>query len=160
MTEVELLSQYGGGKQVPNRIIIHSMGEYIFEDDNPIPASQFLHNKGFSAHILVSPTGSLIRLRMDDQRAHHAKGYNKDSLGVEFLVEGQHSYATFKERIKENWLTKEQFQIGVSLLKTWCEKWNIQSILRHSDVSPERKIDPGSGFPFEKMVSICHINTL
>ena len=86
---------------------------------------------------------------------HHAKGFNATSLGVEFLVEGNHTYGTFAEAIRTPWLSDAQYETGIELVSGWVEDYSIETnnVLRHSDVSPGRKIDPGEGFPWDKFLS-------
>src|SRR5210317_1860024 len=91
----------------PKMIVVHSMGEFLL-DPHPIHATDFLEKIGLSAHALVAPSGNIYICRDDDQGAYHAKGYNTDSLGIEFLVAGHHNYGSFLETIKTDWVTDEQ----------------------------------------------------
>jgi N-acetyl-anhydromuramyl-L-alanine amidase AmpD len=135
-------------------IIVHSMGEFLL-DPQPIHATDFLEKLGLSAHVLVSPNGDLYLCRDDDQVAWHAKGYNKDSLGIEFLVPGHHNYGSFIETIKSPWVKEEQWAAGVKAVRAWVEAYDIapSRLLRHSDVSPGRKVDPGAGFDWERFTN-------
>ncbi len=139
----------GAAVQVPDQIIIHAMSEYI----GGVHAVDFLKNIGLSAHAFVTPDGKIIRSRHDHQGAYHAKGYNTNSLGVEFLVEGDHTYYKFLDAIQKTYLTNIQYRAGVFLIKRWLSKFNIAQISTHRYLSPVRKFDPGPGFPlkaFEK----------
>ena len=139
----------GAAVQVPDQIIIHAMGEYI----GGVHAVDFLKNIGLSAHAFVTPDGKIIRSRHDHQGAYHAKGYNTNSLGVEFLVKGDYNYYTFLDAIQKSYLTNIQYRAGVFLIKRWLSKFNIAQISTHRYLSPVRKFDPGPGFPlkaFEK----------
>ena len=100
-------SEFGNKFNNPKMIVVHSMGEFIL-DPHPMHASDFLVKLGFSAHVLVEPSGDAIICRDDDQGGYHAKGYNTDSLGIEFLVEGHHDYGTFLEAIKADYITLDQ----------------------------------------------------
>jgi N-acetyl-anhydromuramyl-L-alanine amidase AmpD len=138
---------YGGRKtNEPDTIIVHSMGEKIKNNDRIYDAFEWLDFLKLSAHALILPNGDLIRCRNDDQRAWHAKGNNTNSLGVEFLVPGIHDYASFLELIKTDWVSDEQYSTGIEIIKQWKNEHRIENILRHSDVSPGRKVDPGAGF--------------
>ena len=141
----EVLLPRGASHQDPNRIVVHAMGEYI----GGVHAVDFLRNIGLSAHILVCPDKTIIRCRQDNQGAYHAKGYNDDSLGIEFLVAGNHSYGTFSEAIKKAYLKPGQYEVGMEFVRNeWFIKRGIMLMDRHCDLSPERKVDPGSGFPW------------
>jgi len=142
---------YGGGKQNPTRIIVHCMGEFIQTENNPDVydhAVVFLNNAKYSAHALIAPNGDVYRCRDNTEQAWHARGCNKDSLGIEFLVEGNHNYGSFVDRIKSPYLTAQQFESGLKIVKEWLQLYKIKTIERHSDVSPGRKVDPGDGFPW------------
>ena len=144
-----------GGTSIffPRMVVVHSMGEFLL-DPHPIHATDFLEKIGLSAHALVDSKGNTYLCRDDDQMAYHAKGYNKTALGIEFLVEGHHTYASFLEAIKADWVTSEQFDAGVEAVKIWCRAYDIprEKVVRHSDISPGRKVDPGTGFKWEKFL--------
>lgn len=147
-------SEFGNKFNNPKTIVVHSMGEFIL-DPHPIHASDFLVKLGYSAHALVEPSGDVIICRDDDQGANHAKGYNTDSLGIEFLVEGHHDYGTFLEAIKADYITLDQWDAGIAAIKSWVEAYDIpkERVVRHSDISPGRKVDPGSGFKWAKLLA-------
>ena len=143
----------GRKHQNPNKIVLHSMGEYIlFDSGEKKHAYDFLKSIGLSVHALICPDGTVMRCREDTQGAWHAKGFNKDSLGVEFLVKGAHTYGSFKKAIKKPYITFEQHVAGVELLRQWRLVHEIKSIDRHSDLSPNRKKDPGQGFPWKQFL--------
>ena len=142
----------GAKYQTPHRVILHAMGEFIKLDSGNKHAYDFLKGIGLSAHALICPDGTVIRCREDNQGAYHAKGYNKDSLGVEFLVKGAHTYSSFKKAIKKPYLTFEQHVAGVELIRDWYSKYDITSIDTHSSLSPKRKKDPGSAFPLAQFL--------
>lgn len=139
---------HGGGKQTPELIVIHSMAEYVI-DGKPYHAVNFLNKYEYSAHSLIAPEGTNYRCREDNFIAWHAKGFNKNSLGMEILVPGGHDYAGFVERIKTPYVTDEQYVAALAQVKEWLDLWPIKQIKRHSDLSPGRKVDPGSGFDMQ-----------
>jgi len=140
---------HGARKQKPDRIIIHAMGEFIDTGKEILSARDFLNKKRWSAHSLITPSGVNIRLRHDDQGAYHALNFNTNSLGLEFLVPGVHTYVTFKKVIKNPYTYIDQFEEGINQVREWIEKFGITKIDPHSGVDPKRKIDPGDGFDFE-----------
>jgi len=143
----------GARRNNPKMIVVHCMGEFLL-DPHPIHASDFLAKIGLSAHVLITPTGDAIICRDDDQGAYHAKGYNTNSLGIEFLVPGHHTYGTFLETIKSPYVGTEQWEAGVTAVRRWREAYDIPltKIFRHSDLSPGRKVDPGTGFDWDKFL--------
>lgn len=148
--------EHGARRNEPRMIVVHCMGEFLL-DPQPIHASDFLDKIGLSAHALVTPIGDVIICRDDDQGAYHAKGYNKDSLGIEFLVPGHHTYGTFLETIKSPWTNDEQLKAGADVVRSWVKAYDIPEnrVVRHSDVSPGRKVDPGTGFPWDAF--LCQV---
>ena len=166
----------GAKKQYPSRVVVHAMGEYIWwqghrlhKEGGYIHAVDFLRDieyqvrngktkqmewrQGLSAHILVCPNGDIIRCREDEQGAYHASGFNNDSVGIEFLVAGEHNYGSFEKAIAKPYLTEEQYQSGLQFVRDeWFLKRGIMVMDRHSDLSPGRKVDPGEGFPWEQFL--------
>lgn len=133
----------GGVYQFPDRIVLHAMSEYI----EGLYAVDFLKNIGLSVHAMITPDGKIIRCRNDNEGAYHAKGFNTNSLGVEFLVGGRHSYTSFLAAIQKPYVSKEQYEAGVYLVKSWMKEYDIIKVHEHSYLSPRRKFDPGPGFP-------------
>lgn len=142
----------GRADQTPKRVVVHSMAEYLQTESGDFFAVDFLRSQGLSAHVFITPSGVRIRSREDHEGAWHAKGFNIDSLGIEFLVPGVHDYETFLETIKTWYITEWQYQAGVLQVKEWIDKYGISQIDRHSDLSPRRKYDPGVGFPWGKFL--------
>lgn len=147
----------GASNQKPERIVIHSMAEFIDTDPHDYYAPEFLRKIGLSAHAFITPSGVIIQSRKHSQGAYHSKGYNTDSLGIEFLVPGIHTYSTFVEAIKTPYLTDIQYRAGVDLVRRLIKEYDIKSIDRHSDLSPTRKVDPGEGFPWNRFISEARI---
>jgi AmpD protein len=130
------------------------MGEYINNNGELYFAPNWLEYLGLSAHALIVPNGDVMICRTDHQRAYHARGFNTDSLGIEFLVSGEHNYATFLETIKTDWVTTAQYEAGAELVRKWVNDHNIANIKRHSDISPGRKVDPGTGFKWPAFLNL------
>lgn len=135
------------------KIVIHAMGEFIENGEIDYYAPDFLRKIGLSAHFFVTPSGVIIQGRDANNIAWHAKGYNYETIGIEILVPGLHTYETFLDTIVEpEWYTKIQFEEAINLVKylkrqisSLTDNW----LIRHSDLSPTRKKDPGKGFPWE-----------
>ena len=147
MKVIKKYSGIGGGVQTPTKLIIHSMSEII----NGMHAEEFLRSVGLSAHFLLCPDGSFIKVRKTTEMAWHAKGHNLNSVGIEILVEGEHNYNTFLDKIKTDYATKEQMNALIDMSNGIIEYFDIShdNVLRHSDISPDRKFDPGTGFDWE-----------
>jgi N-acetyl-anhydromuramyl-L-alanine amidase AmpD len=143
----------------PRRIIVHAMGHKIMRSDGRVQyAATYLEEIGLSAHVLVAPDGTPIRCREDDQGAYHALGYNEHSLGIEILMPGEHNLGTLLQAMREPWIEpgSDQWRTAVSVVRAWARRWNIEPVRGQLDphyrVDPERKEDPGQGFPWGQFV--------
>ena len=104
-----------------------------------------------SSHFYIKKNGTILNLVPDLYEAWHAgvsnwknfKSLNKYSIGVELTNPGhQYGYINF---------TKKQIFSLKKLLNYLSKKYNISEkcILGHSDISPNRKKDPGEKFPWQ-----------
>ena len=104
-----------------------------------------------SSHYLIKNNGAIITLVPDLYIAWHAgksswknyKSLNKNSIGIEISNPGhQFGYKKFTKKQTDSLLKLSSF-----LIKKY--KINLKNILGHSDISPDRKKDPGEKFPWE-----------
>ena len=106
-----------------------------------------------SCHYLIDNNGSIIQMVKDQDVAWHAgisywngkKNLNNSSIGIELQNKGEEfGYEKF---------TKRQISSLISLINFIKKKYNIRDafILGHSDIAPDRKIDPGYLFPWHKL---------
>jgi N-acetyl-anhydromuramyl-L-alanine amidase AmpD len=148
MDVVYKYSTAGASRNKPNMIVVHAMAEWLTVEDIDYHAVEWLAHKGYSSHAFVTPSGVVVRTRADGEGAYHAKGYNTNTLGVEFLVSGLHDYDTFLTAMKRNYLTEPQYFAGLELVKKWMNKYDIpkERVVMHSDIDPKRKFDAGEGF--------------
>ncbi len=106
-----------------------------------------------SSHYLINQSGKIYRMVPDNLIAWHAgkscwgkyKNINKNSIGIELVNKGhQFGYTSFKKR---------QLLSLINICEKLIKKYKIKSknIVGHSDVAPQRKIDPGEKFPWSKL---------
>ena len=106
-----------------------------------------------SSHYLIKNNGQIVNIVPDLYIAWHAgisqwkkfQSLNKYSIGIEISNPGHdHSYRKFKSR---------QISSLIKLLQYLTKKYRIkkQNVLGHSDISPNRKKDPGEKFPWQKL---------
>ena len=140
-------------KRAKNRIkfiIIHYTG--MKKESAAIKRLQDPKSK-VSSHYLIKRNGEIINLVPDLFEAWHAgvsswkhfKSLNKNSIGIEITNPGhQHGYKRF---------SKKQIFSLQKLLKILVKKYKIKKnyVLGHSDISPDRKKDPGEKFPWEML---------
>ena len=103
-----------------------------------------------SSHYFINSKGNILNLVPDLYEAWHAgdsswknyKSLNRYSIGIEIHNPGhEHGYKKF---------SKKQIFSLIKLLKYLKKRYNIKktNILGHSDISPNRKKDPGEKFPW------------
>ena len=103
------------------------------------------------AHYFIKRNGEIIRMVPDLYKAWHAgishwgkySFLNKYSIGIEVSNPGhQFGYINF---------SKKQIKSLIKLTKVLIKKYRIKKnhILEHSDISPNRKKDPGEKFQWQ-----------
>ena len=106
-----------------------------------------------SAHYLIDEDGTVWRLVPEDRRAWHAgRAYwagetdiNSRSIGIELVNPGhEHGYRVFPE---------PQMTALIALSQGILSRHPIppHRILAHSDVAPDRKLDPGELFDWRRL---------
>lgn len=109
-----------------------------------------------SAHYVLDVDGTIYELVPPDKRAWHAgvscwhdtDNLNDFSIGIE-IQNGGHRH--FKEHGTFPAYPDIQIASLIELLTYLCSAYQIdpQNIIAHSDVAPERKLDPGEHFPWD-----------
>ena len=111
-----------------------------------------------SAHYLIEEDGRVFSLVAEERRAWHAgvsfwkgeRDINAVSIGVELVNPGHDwGYRAFPDA---------QIDALIALLNEVRGRWTIRDgrILGHSDVAPDRKIDPGELFPWKRLAEAGH----
>ena len=106
-----------------------------------------------SAHYVITEEGEVVRLVDETNRAWHAgtsywrgkSNVNGCSIGIELQNPGHTcGYRAFPD---------SQIEALVPLLHRIVKDYDIPraNIVGHSDVSPQRKLDPGELFPWERL---------
>ena len=106
-----------------------------------------------SSHYFVKKNGSVLNLVPPLYEAWHAgkskwknlKSLNRYSIGIEIQNSGHdNNYENFSQK---------QIISTQKLLRYLIGKYNInlRNVLGHSDISPDRKKDPGEKFPWKKL---------
>ena len=107
-------------------------------------------NSKVSSHYFIKKNGEILSLVPDLYISWHAgisswkkyRSINKYSIGIEISNSG-HDYKNEK-------FTNKQINSIIKLSRSLIKKYKIKSnlILGHSDIAPDRKIDPGEKFPW------------
>ena len=129
-------------------IIFHYTG---MKKENEAINKLINHKSKVSSHYLIKNNGEIITLVPDLYISWHAgisswkkyKSINKYSIGIEISNPG-HDYLYKK-------FSKKQVKSVLKLCSHLIKKYKIKSncLLGHSDISPERKKDPGEKFPWK-----------
>jgi len=109
-----------------------------------------------SAHYLIEEDGTVIRLVPEDKRAWHAgrsswrgiHDVNSASIGIELNHPGHaNGYRTFADA---------QIDALIPLLGRIVKDYDIPraNVVAHSDIAPDRKIDPGELFPWDRLAAV------
>jgi N-acetylmuramoyl-L-alanine amidase len=106
-----------------------------------------------SAHYLVMEDGHVVSLVPETGRAWHAgisawqgrEGLNDVSVGIEIVNPG-HGWGY-------RWFPEAQIRSVVTLSRAILARHAIASdrVLAHSDIAPDRKLDPGERFPWARL---------
>lgn len=119
---------------------------------------ELLSGRDVSSHYLIGESPATIyRLVDEDRRAWHAgesewngrTWLNATSIGIELVNQGYEQSADGRRL----WYPYSQAQIDalVVLLKDIMARHGLKpgAIIGHSDIAPQRKVDPGPLFPLE-----------
>ena len=140
--------------------------------------------KGAEAHVVIDRDGTVYQLRAFNQKADHAgasawrcpnlnrvfKGLNACSIGIEYANAGDNAALArkwsklplVKARHKnggpvKEWeaFTPEQVKAGIAVSKAIVEYYNLDDLIGHDDIAPDRKNDPGPAFPMAQFRTAC-----
>jgi N-acetyl-anhydromuramyl-L-alanine amidase AmpD len=153
MTTLTVPSPHSLPRVTPvRRIVLHAMAEYVRTDQWVRHCTHLLDSLGVSAHAIVLPDGRLLACVSAERIAHHAKGHNSDSVGIEFALAGVWDYAGFLERIRTPWVTDAALETGVTWVADQCRRagLGLAAVTTHARLDPDRKQDPGAGFPWDE----------
>ncbi len=125
-----------------------------------LPRSLYLlTGKDVSSHYLIAEQPATIyRLVDENRRAWHAGNsqwngrtwLNSSSIGIEMVNQGYTE--TPQGRIWQPW-SEQQIDALVLLLKDIMQRHGLTaaSVIGHSDIAPQRKVDPGPAFPWQRL---------
>ena len=111
-----------------------------------------------SSHYLVEEDGRIFRLVAEERVAWHAgasfwkgrRGLNAVSIGIEIVNPGhEFGYRPFPAA---------QIDSLIRLLDDVRSRWDVANgrIVGHSDIAPDRKVDPGELFPWKRLAEAGH----
>ena len=143
-------------KSPPNMVVLHYTG--MPTGEGALTRLRDPEAK-VSAHYMVELDGRVFSLVAEERRAWHAgvsfwkgeRDINGCSIGIEIVNAGHDDggYHAFPDA---------QIEAVIALLSDIRGRWEIDDdrILGHSDVSPDRKEDPGELFPWKRLAEAGH----
>jgi N-acetylmuramoyl-L-alanine amidase len=107
-----------------------------------------------STHYVVAEDGAIYRVVPEEHRAWHAGAsswegegdVNSRAIGIE-IVNGGHDFGLPD-------FPSAQIEAVIALLQDILPRWpalNRTRVVAHSDIAPERKLDPGEKFPWRQL---------
>ena len=115
-----------------------------------------------SSHYLVAEDATIYRLVDESRRAWHAglsswKGVtqiNAASIGIEIVNMGLQGPVENPANFAE--YPKAQIDVVIELCKDIVKRHNIppERVVGHSDIAPQRKVDPGPKFPWKRFADV------
>jgi N-acetylmuramoyl-L-alanine amidase len=130
---------------------------------------------GNSGHYYIDRDGRVVRFVPDDRVAHHTRGYNERSIGIELVNTGRYpDWLDSRHQVMSEPYPAMQIDALASLLAhLWTNRPAIRWIAGHEDLDtarvpasddPERtvrrKLDPGILFPWHDVLARCPLQRL
>ncbi len=132
-----------GGVIDPEIIVIHYTGSNNFQG-----SLSWLTSPGskVSAHLIITKEGVVWQLLPLNVCGWHAgvssydgrTGVNSFSIGIE------------NQGLGDEW-PETQVKANIDVIKAICRAYQITDIVGHCDVAPGRKVDPGAGYPWDRV---------
>lgn len=134
--------------------------------------------KGAEAHVIVDRDGTVYQIRPFNQQCDHAgesswvdpntgarfKWLNRHAIGIEMANAGDNAALArkwsklplVKARHKNGgplteWeaYTPEQVEAAKQIAAALVKRYNLDDVIGHDDIAPDRKNDPGPAFPMQ-----------
>ncbi|WP_252255380.1 N-acetylmuramoyl-L-alanine amidase [Lysobacter capsici] len=130
---------------------------------------------GNSGHYYIDRDGSVLRYVGEDRIAHHVRGYNPRSIGIELVNIGRypHWLDSRRQAMPEDYAAA-QIQALTDLLNELRQRLpSLRFIAGHEDLDTaqveasddpsvlvQRKLDPGPWFPWPRVLAACGLERL
>lgn len=134
--------------------------------------------KGASAHLVIDRDGTIYQCRPFNRTCGHAgksrwkgfSGLNSCSIGIELANAGDDPNLARRwsklplvtARHKNGgpvcqWeaYTPEQLAACEAVSKALVGRYNLDDVVGHDDIAPDRKVDPGPAFPMQQLREAC-----
>lgn len=130
---------------------------------------------GNSGHYYIDRDGSIVRYVPDDRVAHHVRGHNEHSIGVELVNTGRWPdwFDSCRQAMAEPYPDIQIDALLSLLAHLRATLPNLRSIAGHEDLDTgcvaasddpakqvRRKLDPGPMFPWPRVMAGCGLERL
>ena len=130
---------------------------------------------GNSGHYYIDRDGRIARYVPDDRVAHHVRGHNEHSIGIELVNAGRWpDWFDSRRQVMAEPYPDIQIDALLNLLAHLCAALpNLQKIAGHEDLDTgcvaasddpakqvRRKLDPGPMFPWPRVMAGCGLEWL
>jgi N-acetylmuramoyl-L-alanine amidase len=130
---------------------------------------------GNSGHYYVDRDGSVFRYVPDDRVAHHVRGHNEHSIGIELVNTGRWPdwFDSRKQTMTEPYPAAQVDALLALIARLRATLPNLRSIAGHEDLDTDtvaasddpakqvrRKLDPGPIFPWPRVTESCGLQRL
>lgn len=130
---------------------------------------------GNSGHYYIDRDGSVLRYVPDDRVAHHVRGHNEHSVGIELVNIGRWPdwLDSRNQAMREPYPAAQVDALLALLAHLRGALPNLRSIAGHEDLDTgtvaasdnpslqvQRKLDPGSMFPWPRVTASCGLRRL
>ena len=130
---------------------------------------------GNSGHYYVDRDGSVLRYVPDERVAHHVRGHNEHSVGIELVNNGRYPdwLDSRHQTMSEPYPAAQMDALLALIAHLRGALPNLRSIAGHEDLDTEtvaasddsakqvrRKLDPGPMFPWPRVLDGCGLQRL
>lgn len=130
---------------------------------------------GNSGHYYIDRDGSVFRYVPDERVAHHVRGHNEHSIGIELVNTGRYPdwFDSRRQAMTEPYPAAQVDALLALIAHLRGALPNLRSIAGHEDLDTgmvaasddpsrqvRRKLDPGPKFPWNAVVAACRLRRL
>lgn len=152
--------------ELPDLAMARSFGERVLYPDS---------GTGNSGHFYIDRDGSIVEYVDIGHTAHHTRGYNPRSVGIELVNIGRYpDWLDSRHQAMDEAYTDAQIEALIALLGTLCIRIpSLQAIAGHEDLDTDeveasddprvkvrRKRDPGPAFPWPRVLDAVPLERL
>ncbi|MGH8114488.1 MAG: N-acetylmuramoyl-L-alanine amidase [Rhodanobacteraceae bacterium] len=151
--------------ELPDLAMAREYGERVVHPDGT----------GNSGHCYIDRDGSVLRYVPDERMAHHTRGYNERSIGIELVNTGRYPdwYDSRQQSMTEPYPDAQIDALTRLLVHLAAALPTLRYIAGHEDLDTSwvpasddttrqvrRKLDPGTMFPWRNVMADCPFSRL